>query len=272
MRLPLLSINNQAIGVFDSGLGGLTVLKALEKQLPHESFIYFGDTAHVPYGSKSAETVQNYSNQITQFLLNHHVKLIVIACNTASSMAAHVLREKFDVPIFGVVTPSVEQAISHHHGGEIGIIGTQSTIASNSYVDKFITLAPHIKTVQRACPLFVPLIEENWTNTDTAQEVANIYLGELKTHKLDALVLGCTHYPMMENIIQSVVGDSVKLISSGPAVAEAVDKFLMENNLQNDGKNSQSEAFYVTDFPQKFDELGSQFLGRSLTNVHHIKL
>ena len=153
MRPPLLSINNQAIGIFDSGLGGLTVLKALEKQLPHESFIYFGDTAHVPYGSKSVETVQNYSNQITQFLLSHDVKLIVIACNTASSVAAEVLRKKFDVPIFGVVTPAVEQAISFHKNGEIGIIGTQATIASNSYVDKFTSLAPHINTVQQACPL-----------------------------------------------------------------------------------------------------------------------
>jgi glutamate racemase len=272
MRPPLLSINNQAIGVFDSGLGGLTVLKALEERLPHESFIYFGDTAHVPYGSKSVEMVQHYSNQITQFLLSHQVKLIVIACNTASSVAAHVLREKFDVPIFGVLTPSVEQAISHHHGGEIGIIGTQSTIASNSYVDKFTTLAPHINTQQMACPLFVPLIEENWGHTNTAKEVANIYLKSFTDLPLDALVLGCTHYPMMENIIQFVVGDSVKLISSGPAVAETIDNFLMENNLQNDGKNSRPEAFFVTDFPQKFDELGSQFLGRPLTNVHHIKL
>ena len=272
MRPPLLSINNQAIGVFDSGLGGLTVLKALEKQLPHESFIYFGDTAHVPYGSKSVETVQNYSNQITQFLLSHDVKLIVIACNTASSVAAEVLREKFDVPIFGVVTPAVEQAISFHKNGEIGIIGTQATIASNSYVDKFTSLAPHINTVQQACPLFVPLIEEDWGDTDTAKGIANIYLKSLAKHPVDALVLGCTHYPMMEKIIQSVVGNSVKLISSGPAAAKTVDNFLVKNNLQNDGKNSPTEAFFVTDFPQKFDKLGSQFLGRALTNVHHIKL
>jgi len=267
-----LSTKNQAIGVFDSGLGGLTVLNALEAKLPHESFIFFGDTAHVPYGSKSVETVQNYSNQITQFLLSHDVKLIVIACNTASSVAAELLRENFDVPIFGVVTPSVEQAISLHNGGEIGIIGTQSTIASNSYVEKFTTLAPHIKTVQQACPLFVPLIEENWSDTNTAKEVASIYLEAISQRPLDAIVLGCTHYPMMEKIIQSVVGKSVKLVSSGPAVSETVKKFLIENNLQNDSKNPPAEAFFVTDFPQKFDELGSQFLGRTLTNVHHIKL
>ena len=272
MKLLSLSTKNQAIGMFDSGLGGLTVLKALEKQLPNESFIYFGDTAHVPYGSKSGETVQNYSNQITQFLLGYDVKLIVIACNTASSVAAHVLQEKFDVPIFGVVTPSVEQAISHHNGGEIGIIGTQSTIASNSYVEKFTALAPHIKTIQQACPLFVPLIEENWANTNTTKEVASIYLKPFSEHPIDALVLGCTHYPIMEPVIQSVVGDSVKLISSGPAVAKTVEKFLIQHNLQNDGKNSRIEAFFVTDSPQKFDKLGSQFLGRTLTNVHYIKL
>ena len=272
MKLPLLLNNNQSIGVFDSGLGGLTVLKALEKQLPNESFIYFGDTAHVPYGSKSDEMVQNYSNQIIQFLLDHDVKLIVIACNTVSSVATHVLQEKFDVPIFGVITPSVEQAISHHNGGEIGIIGTQSTIASNSYVKKFTTLAPHIKTIQQACPLFVPLIEENWANTNTTKEVASIYLKPFSEHPLDALVLGCTHYPIMEPLIQSVMGDSVKLISSGPAVAETVEKFLMKNNLQNDCKNFPLETFFVTDFPQKFDEFGGQFLGRTLTNVHYIKL
>ena len=265
-------LNNKAIGVFDSGLGGLTVLKALEKQLPHESFIYFGDTAHVPYGSKSVETVQNYSNQITQFLLGHDVKLIVIACNTASSVAGQLLRENFDVPIFGVVTPSVEKAIFHYNGGEIGIIGTQSTISSNSYVEKFKTLVPHIKTLQLACPLFVPLIEENWGNTDTAKEVASIYLKSFSQRPLDVLVLGCTHYPIMRKIIQSVVGDNVQLVSSGPAVAETIEKFLVENNLQNDGKNPPTEVFFVTDFPQKFDKLGSQFLGRTLTNVHHIKL
>jgi len=272
MRLPLLSNNNQSIGVFDSGLGGLTVLNSLETQLPNESFIYFGDTAHVPYGSKSIETVQSYSNQITQFLLNHDVKLIVIACNTASSVASKLLRKNFDIPIFGVVTPSVKQAISYHRNGEIGIIGTQSTIASNSYVEKFTTLAPHIKTVQKACPLFVPLIEENWAKTDIAKDIAKIYLEQFTMHHLDALVLGCTHYPIMETIIQSIVGDSVKLVSSGPAVSTEVKKFLIENNIQNDCSNPKIEAFFVTDFPLKFDELGSQFLGRALTNVNHIKL
>ena len=265
-------LNNKAIGVFDSGLGGLTVLKALEKQLPYESFIYLGDTAHVPYGSKSIETIQNYSNQITQFLLSHDVKLIVIACNTASSVAAQLLRNKFDVPIFEVVTPSVEEAIFYYNGGEIGIIGTQSTIFSNSYVEKFKTLAPHIKTFQQACPLFVPLIEENWGNTNTTKDVASIYLKSFSQRPLDVLILGCTHYPIMEKIIQSVVGDDVKLVSSGPAVAETIVKFLIENNLQSNGENPPTEAFFVTDFPQKFDELGSQFLGRTLTNIHHIKL
>jgi glutamate racemase len=272
MKPPLLLNNNQSIGVFDSGLGGLTVLRSLEKQLPNESFIYFGDTAHVPYGSKSDKTVQNYSNKITQFLLDHDVKLIVIACNTVSSVATPLLQEKFNIPIFGVVTPSVEQAIAHHNGGEIGIIGTQSTITSKSYIEKFTNLAPHIKTFQQACPLFVPLIEENWGNTNTAKEIASIYLEPFLKHPIDALVLGCTHYPIMEPVIQSVMGDSVNLISSGPAVAKTVAFFLTKNKLQNDGNDSPNEAFFVTDFPQKFDELGSQFLGRTLTNVHYIKL
>ena len=267
-----MSINNQPIGVFDSGLGGLTVLKALEKKLPKESFIYFGDTAHVPYGSKSIETVQNYSNQITKFLLKHNVKLIVIACNTASSVATQILRENFDIPIFGVVGPSVEQAITYHKKGKIGIIGTQSTIVSNSYVQKFKELAPHIKINQQACPLFVPLIEENWCNTNTAKEIAAIYLEPFITHPVDVLVLGCTHYPMMEKLIQSLMGESVKLISSGPGVAKVVEKYLKNNKIENQSIDYHSEAFFVTDFPQKFDELGSQFLGRRLTNIYHIKL
>ena len=196
----------------------------------------------------------------------------MIACNTASSVASKLLRKKFDVPIFGVVTPSVTQAISYYRNGKIGIIGTQSTIASNSYVEKFTTLAPHIKTVQQACPLFVPLIEENWDKTDIAKDIANIYLKPFIKNHLDALVLGCTHYPIMETIIQSIVGDSVKLISSGPAVSKVVKKFLIENNLQNDCSNPKVEAFFVTDLPQKFDDLGSQFLGRSLKNINHIKL
>ena len=270
MKLPLLLNKNQSIGVFDSGLGGLTVLKALKKQLPNESFLYFGDTAHVPYGSKSSQAVQNYSIKIAQFLLNHDVKLIVIACNTASSVATHVLQKKFDIPIISVIRPSVKQAISHHKGGEIGIIGTQSTITSKSYIEQFTSLAPQIKTSQQACPLFVPLIEENWANTNIAKKVASIYLKPFLKHTLDALVLGCTHYPIMQPVIQSVMGDSVKLISSGPAVANTVDKFLSENNLQNDDKNASTETFFVTDFPQKFDKIGSQFLGRTLTNIHYI--
>jgi len=267
-----LSLNNKPIGIFDSGLGGLTVLKALEKELPDESFIYFGDTAHLPYGTKSIQTILSYSNQIAEFLLKHDVKLIIIACNTASSIATTSLREKFSIPIFGVIKPCIKKAISFYRGGKIGIIGTESTISSNSYVNTFMQLSPKIEIIQRACPLFVPLIEENWINQPTTIEIAEIYLKIFEKKQLDALILGCTHYPIMESLIQQIIGDSVKLISSGPPIASHINKFLTKNKIKSDNKHTKTESFFVTDSPEKFTQLGSQFLGRKLTNISHIKI
>ena len=269
---PLSSLNNsKPIGVFDSGLGGLTVLKELEKNLPNESFIYFGDTANLPYGSKSPKNIQNYAIQITEFLINHNVKLIIIACNTASSVALDVLKKRFDIPIFGVVSPSVKEAINSFTKGIVGVIGTQSTISSNSYLSKFNSLNPSIRVIQKACPLFVPLIEENWATTAVANQVAKTYLKSLTKEPLSVLVLGCTHYPIMEPLIQSVVGNSVKLISSGPAVSKTIKKFLYDNCLQNSLQKTSNSIFFVTDFPEKFNQLGRELIGRPLKNVQHIR-
>ena len=261
----------QPIGVFDSGLGGLTVLKSLKENMPNESFIYFGDTAHVPYGSKSKEAVIGYSEHISNFLVGQKVKLIIIACNTASAVAADHLQKINDIPIFEVVIPCIEAAVSQTSTNNIGIIGTQATISSGIYSRRFKELASHIHTYEKACPLFVPLAEEGWAETPTAMEIAKIYLSDLIQKNIDTLVLGCTHYPLLYKMLRDVLGDDVILVSSGSPVARVVSDYLYQNKLQNDSVST-SESFYVTDYPQKFDVLGSRFLGHKLTNVHHISL
>lgn len=260
------------IGVFDSGLGGLTVLKALEKILPNESLIYFGDTAHLPYGSKSADTVITYSHNITEFLLEHKVKSVVIACNTASSLALEKMKETFDIPIFDVVSPSVEHSIKKTKSNKVGIIGTLATINSKAYENYFKAMDSSIQTTSISCPLFVPLIEEGWADTDVARGVAEIYLQDLIETDIDTLILGCTHYPIMENMIRSVLSSTIQLILSGDAVGRQIKQYLEKFKLTNPNGKSKEELFFVTDFPQKFDELGSRFLGRKLTGVKHISI
>ena len=264
--------NNRPIGIFDSGLGGLTVLKALEKKLPNESFIYFGDTAHLPYGTKSTNSIINYSYQISKFLLKNDVKLIIIACNTASSIATDELRKKFKIPIFGVIKPCVQEVIKKFKSSKIGVIGTQPTIYSNSYMNQFLKLYPQIQIIQQSCPLFVPLIEENWIEQQTTFEIAKIYLRPLIEESIDVLILGCTHYPIMEHVIQLIMGKTVKLIASGEPVAKKVSQFLNENKIKCDNNHSKSEFFYVTDSVNRFNELGSRFLGRALKNIKHVKI
>ena len=265
-------LNNNPIGVFDSGLGGLTVLKALKEKLPNESFIYFGDTAHVPYGTKSAKSIIQYSEKITTFLIKHHVKTVVIACNTASSVAAQYLRNKFDIPIFDVVSPCVDSAVKISKNKNIGVIGTQSTISSNSYTNAFKKRNSALNIYEKACPLFVPLIEEGWENNQISIDITMEYLKGFRSHKIDTLVLGCTHYPIMKKTIQSVIGQDIHLISSGDAVANTIHQNLQKHHLKANSNNTPTDFFYVSDFPQKFNELGSQFLGHSLINLRHIQL
>jgi glutamate racemase len=269
-----MQINNKStspIGVFDSGLGGLTVLKALQKTLPNESFIYFGDTAHVPYGTKSDETVQMYSKKIAEFLLKQDVKLIVIACNTASAVALNSLKKMFEIPIIGVVEPAIESALLATKSNVIGIIGTRTTINSKAYPNRIKELNTAIETVGESCPLFVPLIEEGWAETETAKHIAETYLSKILKTNMDTLVLGCTHYPIMKNIIQSVVSSNVTLISSDETVSESVKTYLIQNNLENTTFRP-FEKYYVTDVPQQFEILGSRFLGKKLTNIEHITI
>ena len=262
---------NSPIGVFDSGLGGLTVLKFLENILPHESFIYFGDTAHVPYGTKSAEAVTQYSQHILDFFLKHKTKAVVIACNTASAVAFGHLQRDYDIPLFDVVSPSVEYSINITNTRKIGVIGTYSTSRSEAYTEMFKKLGSGCKIYEVPCPLFVPIIEEGWSDSSVAKEVAEIYLRDFINSNIDTLILGCTHYPIMANTIQTVLSNNIQLVYSGETVGHKLLEFLKNNNCENPS-GSTSVKFFVSDFPQKFDELGSGFLGRELNNVQHIAL
>jgi glutamate racemase len=266
------ALKNQPIGIFDSGLGGLTVLKSLQKLLPQESFIYFGDTAHVPYGSKSNNTVKKYSENIMDFFLNYNIKAVIIACNTVSAVAFHNLKNKYNIPIFDVVSPSVEFAFNSSRNKKIGVIGTLSTIESNAYSNRFSEIDVDCLIKEVACPLFVPIIEEGWSNTAVARDIAKIYLNEFNEIKIDTLILGCTHYPIMAKTILNILDKNIKLIYSGEAVGNKVKKFLINKDYINSSTNSQKIEYFVSDFPKKFDELGSRFLGYSLKNVHHINI
>ena len=265
------SIANRPIGVFDSGLGGLTVLKSLEKELPNESFLYFGDTAHVPYGTRSKETVIRYSQDITRFLVSKEVKLIVIACNTASSIALKYLQDNFKIPIIGVVEPVVQKSILKTESHVVGVIGTRATINSNSYRRMFNSIEPKISIIEKACPLFVPLIEEGWAETETATQVAKIYLESMLKSEIDALVLGCTHYPILIPTLKKIIPAHVNLISSGDPVSETVSHYLKKHNIQSSSAK-RIEEFFVTDYPQQFNQIGSRFLGRNLSPVTHVDI
>jgi len=200
------------IGVFDSGLGGLTVLRALEKILPKESFLYFGDTAHVPYGNKSAETITQYSRNILDFFVEHNAKAVVIACNTVSAVACTILQSEYNLPVFNVVTPSVKFASSITKTQSVGVIGTTATVQSKAYTLSFYGLNREISVKEISCPLFVPLIEEGWADTSVSKEVAKQYLSPLSTLNIDTLILGCTHYPIMADTISSVIPDHIQLV------------------------------------------------------------
>ena len=263
---------NSPIGIFDSGLGGLTVLKSLEKILPNESFIYFGDTAHVPYGTKSAEMVTLYSQNIMDFFLKYETKAVVIACNTASAVAFQHLKRIYDVPLFDVVTPSVEYSMKITKTQKIGVIGTYSTIQSGVYKRMFKDQGNSCSVQEISCPLFVSIIEEGWADSSIARDIAEIYLQDFTNSDIDTLILGCTHYPIMANTIQTLLSNQIQLVHSGKTVGHKLAEYLKKKNCENFADLSRSVQYFVTDFPRKFDELGSRFLGRKLNHVTHISL
>ncbi len=256
----------KSIGVFDSGVGGLTVARELIRQLPSEDIIYFGDTARVPYGIKSRETVVRFSIENILFLLRHEVKLICVACNTASSVALPVLKSNFKVPIVGVISPGAKEAVYATRNKRIGVIGTKGTIKSRTYDKEIKQLDPAVKVSTVACPLFVPFVEEGWLSGAVVEQVARKYLEPLKKDKVDTVILGCTHYPLLKPVIRRILGEKVELIDSAKQVAVEIKNILDCEGLLNKGRRGR-QRFYVSDNPEWFKELAVRFLGRRVNNV-----
>lgn len=262
----------QAIGIFDSGVGGLTVLRELAKTLPQEDTIYFGDTARVPYGTKSPDTVIRYSQEIASFLIKRDIKLLIVACNTASAVALPALRRILSVPVVGVIEPGAKRAVETTRSGIIGVIGTSGTIRSSAYSRAIKRLNPDISVLARPCPLFVPLAEEGWTDNDVAQMTAHLYLKELREAAVDTLVLGCTHYPLLKKIIGKAMGSEVTLVDSAEETARTVAAILREKNLLRPPAEQGNHHYYVTDVPAGFIRVGNRFLGGKLGDVYQVSL
>ncbi len=259
------------IGVFDSGIGGLTVVRELMRQLPNESIIYFGDTARVPYGPKSPETVIRYSREITSFLRDQGVKAVVVACNTATAHALPTLRQEFDLPIIGVIEPGSRAAARATRSGDIGVIGTYGTISSGAYERAIAAELPTANITVRACPLFVPLVEEGWLETDATRLVAHEYLGGL-AGAIDTLVLGCTHYPLLKRVIGETVGRSVRLIDSAEETAAETAATLRAQGLEQGDASEPQYRFIASDLPEQFLRVGQRFLGQAIDSVETLTL
>lgn len=277
-----MSQNTLPIGIFDSGVGGLTVYRALHDRLPNEHFIYLGDTARVPYGTKSLATVERYAIENSQFLAGRGIKMLVVACNTASALALPKIREKIGLDVVGVIGPGGRKAveITKHLGHpRIGVIATEATIASNAYYEAIKRASDSAEVLQKGCPLFVPLAEEGWTNEPETSSIAARYLEAMKEFRPDALVLGCTHYPILREVIQRTVGDGVKLIDSGEATAEEVEKLLIEKGLANPTPHmgdrhlcDDLDHFYVTDAAERFAHVAERFLGVQPSKLEAIEV
>lgn len=257
----------QPVGVFDSGIGGLTVVKAMVEGLPSESIIYVGDTARVPYGTKSKSTIVKFSLENVEFLLRFGVKCIVIACNTSSSWALPTLRKYFKVPIIGVIRPGAFAAVRQTRHKRVGVIGTNATIRSRAYETAIHRIDPTITVFSQACPLFVPLVEEGWLNGSVCRTVAQRYLEPLKRHRIDTLILGCTHYPLLASTIRRVLGPGVTLVDSAEQVAAEVRGVLTGADTLCDRRTTPRYRFFVTDEPAHFTRLGHRFLGRLIGSV-----
>lgn len=254
--------SNLPIGVFDSGIGGLTVVRQLKRVMPHEDFVYLGDTARVPYGTKSPDTVVRFACEDAQFLVQEQVKAVVVACNTASAWAIPTLERSFDVPIFGVILPGARAALEKSETGRIGIIGTTSTIRSQAYVKAILSRDDSVKVVARSCPLLVPLVEEGWVRHKVTKSVLKEYLAPLLKQKVDTLVLGCTHYPLLKPLLSEVVGKNVRLVDSAEACAEHVHERLQTLKLLVKRRRRPGIIQpFVTDEVERFNDLAERFLG-----------
>jgi glutamate racemase len=269
-------LNPAPIGIFDSGIGGLTVARAVYERLPRESTIYIGDTARVPYGPKSPETVRRYSLEILQWLLAQGVKAVVIACNTSTAHALGALHAASPVPVVGVIRPGADAAVRaagrDGAAGRVGVIGTAGTIASDAYRRAIHAVGPAVEVVQQACPLFVPLVEEGWFDHPATGLVAEEYLVPLKAAGVDVLVLGCTHYPLLKPLLQRVLGPGVRLIDSAEETAEVVARVLRERDLGAAEDATPRHRFAVTDDEARFRQVGSRFIGDRLARAEVVSL
>lgn len=249
------------IGVFDSGVGGLTVVKEIMRQLPNERIVYFGDTARVPYGSKSKKTIITYTRQIVRFLRSKDVKAIVVACNTASAYALEAVKEEAGLPMIGVVEPGARAAAAATRNGRIGVIGTEGTIKSGIYNQFLSATNPHITVFGKACPLFVPLVEEGWLQDPVTRIVAQRYISDLTAKDIDTLVLGCTHYPLLRKLIRSIVGEGITLVNPAYETAITLRKLLQEEGLSGERQGvTQDHTFFVSDGAEKFRQFANSIL------------
>ncbi len=262
--------DSRPIGIFDSGVGGLTVMKEVMNELPDEDILYLGDTARVPYGVRSPETVIKYSVENARILVAKGIKLLIVACNTSSAVSLDILSEAVPVPVIGVVSPGARAAAFMTDHKKIAVIGTEATIKSGSYVKAIKEIDSSIDVMGISCPLFVPLIEEGWTDGEVVSLVAGQYLSPLKGSGVDAIVLGCTHYPMIKDVITDII--NVHLIDSAVETAREARKILQENGLLNDQGGDPSRYFFVTDAPEKFADTGRRFLDHDISNILKIEL
>ena len=265
---------NLPIGIFDSGVGGLTVLRAIRERLPNEQLIYLGDTARVPYGTKSPKTVARYAIEDSDFLIQKGIKFLVIACNTASALARGPLREHFHIPILSVVGPGARAAAKASRSGRIGVIATEATIESGAYPQAIRDASKNsnVEIFAKACPLFVPIVEEGETDSAIARLAAENYLKPLKEMGIDTLVLGCTHYPLLGRVISEVMGDNVRLVDSAEATANEVADMLATLDLQQTSAGRVSDHFYVTDATKRFERIAQRILGSPLPHLEAVEL
>ncbi|KPK63670.1 hypothetical protein AMJ83_05565 [candidate division WOR_3 bacterium SM23_42] len=263
-------MNNNPVGIFDSGIGGLTVVKAVKRILPHEDIIYLGDTARLPYGTKSTDAIIQFSLEDTQFLVDRGVKYVVIACYSSASVALDIIKTTFSVPIIGVIRPGVRKALQMTKTGRIGVIGTSLTIYSGAYEKAFKEISAQSEILGKACPLFVPLVEEGWLDHMVTELVARDYLTPLKRDNVDTLLLGCTHYPLLMKVIRQIMGD-INYVDASTEVGVELARSLRDLDLENhEGKGS--TAIYLTDLSMNFKEIGERFLGEPMKNFSRVSL
>src|SRR4030042_1313312 len=261
---------DRPIGVFDSGIGGLTVLKEIIKELPNEGTIYLGDTARVPYGIRSQETIIRYSFENTKFLFSRDIKLLVIACNTASSISLDAIKNRISIPVIGGMEPGAKAAVKATRNKKVGVIGTEATVRSNSYTKAIKAIDGSIEVFGLSCPLFVPLVEEGWTEGNIVTLIAQQYLKEIKDKGIDTVVLGCTHYPLLKKVIAGVMGKGIRLIDSAVETSHEIKTMLDVIDLNRKQKGMPLREFYVTDSPERFLKVGGNFLGQKIEHIEKI--